>query len=453
MFENNFIKEIIMNYIQGSLFEKRVSTPLASRIRPRNLDEYIGQQHILGKGKALRNMLECSNLTSMIFWGPPGVGKTSLAMIIASMTKCNFIEFSATSSGIKEIKEVMEEAKKNRFMGIETVLFIDEIHRFNKAQQDAFLPHVEKGNIILIGATTENPSFEINSALLSRCRVFVLNALTDEDIVSLLKHALKDNRGFGTKNIKISNDLLHLISIYSNGDARTSLNVLEMAVLSSKQENNTVILTKEIIEDCMQNKALLYDKNGEEHYNIISALHKSMRNSDCDASIYWLARMLEGGEDPLYVARRLIRFASEDIGIADPRALELAVAAYNACHYIGMPECSVNLTEVVVYLSLAPKSNSLYVAYEKAKKDAKETISEGVPLHLRNAPTKLMSDLGYSKGYKYAHDFENKITNMQCLPDNLKDRKYYLPSNEGYEKEAKEKIDYLLNKKKEELPH
>ncbi|WP_234122477.1 replication-associated recombination protein A [Clostridium hydrogenum] len=442
-----------MNYIQGSLFEKRVSTPLASRIRPRNLDEYIGQQHILGKGKALRNMLECSNLTSMIFWGPPGVGKTSLAMIIASMTKCNFIEFSATSSGIKEIKEVMEEAKKNRFMGIETVLFIDEIHRFNKAQQDAFLPHVEKGNIILIGATTENPSFEINSALLSRCRVFVLNALTDEDIVSLLKHALKDNRGFGTKNIKISNDLLHLISIYSNGDARTSLNVLEMAVLSSKQENNTVILTKEIIEDCMQNKALLYDKNGEEHYNIISALHKSMRNSDCDASIYWLARMLEGGEDPLYVARRLIRFASEDIGIADPRALELAVAAYNACHYIGMPECSVNLTEVVVYLSLAPKSNSLYVAYEKAKKDAKETISEGVPLHLRNAPTKLMSDLGYSKGYKYAHDFENKITNMQCLPDNLKDRKYYLPSNEGYEKEAKEKIDYLLNKKKEELPH
>lgn len=436
-----------MNYIQGSLFEKRVSTPLASRIRPRNLDEYIGQQHILGKGKALRNMLESSNLTSMIFWGPPGVGKTSLAMIIASMTKCNFIEFSATSSGIKEIKEVMEEAKKNKFMGIETVLFIDEIHRFNKAQQDAFLPHVEKGNIILIGATTENPSFEINSALLSRCRVFVLNSLTEEDIVNLLKHALKDNRGFGTKNIKISNDLLHLISIYSNGDARTSLNVLEMAILSSKQENNTVILTKEIIEDCMQNKALLYDKNGEEHYNIISALHKSMRNSDCDASIYWLARMLEGGEDPLYVARRLIRFASEDIGIADPRALEIAVAAYNACHYIGMPECSVNLTEVVVYLSLAPKSNSLYVAYEKAKKDAKETISEGVPLHLRNAPTKLMSDLGYSKGYKYAHDFENKITNMQCLPDNLKDRKYYFPSNEGYEKEAKEKIDYLFNKK------
>lgn len=437
-----------MNYIQGSLFEKRVNNPLANRVRPRKLDEYIGQQHLLGKGKALRNMLESGNLTSMIFWGPPGVGKTTLAMIIASMTKCNFIEFSATSSGIKDIKEVMSEAEKNRLMGTETLLFVDEIHRFNKAQQDAFLPYVEKGSIILVGATTENPSFEINSALLSRCRVFVLKPLTEEDIVMLLKNTLKDKRGFGYKDIKITNELLHTISIYSNGDARTALNVLEMAILSTKEIDSTLTITKETLEDCMQSKALLYDKNGEEHYNLISALHKSMRNSDCDAAIYWLSRMLEGGEDPLYIARRLIRFSSEDVGIADPNALQVCVAAYNAAHYIGMPECSVNLTEAVVYLTLAPKSNSLYIAYEKAKEDAKNTITEGVPLHLRNAPTKLMSDLGYSKGYKYAHDFEDKVTDMQCMPDNLKDHKYYFPTMEGLERKAVQHLEDLEKKKK-----
>lgn len=432
-----------MNYSQGSLFENKNSTPLAGRMRPRTLDEYIGQEHILGKGKALRNMLKSDNITSMIFWGPPGVGKTTLAMIIAAMTKYEFIEFSAATSGIKEIKEVMIKAENNRRFGIHTLLFIDEIHRFNKSQQDIFLPHVENGDIVLIGATTENPSFEVNSALLSRCRVFVMKPLSKDNIVKLLKNTLNDPRGFKNRKIQISDELLNSIAIYSNGDARTSLNVLEMAVLSSKSKDGTITITKNILEDCMQNKSLLYDKNGEEHYNLISALHKSMRNSDPDAAIYWLARMLEGGENPLYIARRLIRFSSEDIGVADTNALNVAINVYNACHYIGMPECSVNLTEAVVYLSLAPKSNSLYTAYEKAKKDAKETISEGVPLNLRNAPTKLMSNLGYSKGYKYAHDFENKVTNMQCMPDNLKNQKYYFPTEEGNEKKFKNRMEYL----------
>ncbi|KHD35389.1 ATPase AAA [Clostridium acetobutylicum] len=436
-----------MNYTQGSLFENIENIPLAGRMRPRNLSDYIGQEHILGKGKALRNMLEKDSITSMILWGPPGVGKTTLAMIIASTTKCNFVEFSAATSGIKEIKDIMIKAEKDRLFGIRTLLFIDEIHRFNKSQQDTFLPHVEKGDIILIGATTENPSFEVNSALLSRCRVFVLKSLSNNDIVKLLKNALTDTRGFKNKNIQISEDLLTLIAVYSNGDARTALNVLEMAVLSSKLEHGMVTINKGILEDCMQNKALIYDKNGEEHYNLISALHKSMRNSDVDAAIYWLARMLEGGEDPLYIARRLIRFSSEDIGVADTNALNVTVNVYNACHYIGMPECSVNLTEAVVYLSLAPKSNSIYMAYEKAKKDAKETLASGVPLHLRNAPTKLMSDLGYSKGYKYAHDFDNKVVDMQCLPDNLKEEKYYFPTTEGREKLFKERLDYIKKKK------
>jgi putative ATPase len=439
--KGNVVK--LMNYMQGTLFEQSHKAPLADRVRPRNLDEYVGQEHILGKGKALRRLIESDSITSMIFWGPPGVGKTTLAMIIASITHANFVTFSAVTSGIKEIKEVMTKAEQMRLMGVQTVLFVDEIHRFNKAQQDAFLPHMEKGNIILIGATTENPSFEINSALLSRSRVFVLHSLTTDDIVRLLKNVLSDKRGFEDKKISIPEELLSTIAVYSNGDARTALNVLEMSVMSGKIENDTVEINEKTLQDCMQKKTLLYDKNGEEHYNLISALHKSMRNSDCDAAVYWLSRMLEGGEDPLYVARRLIRFASEDVGLADPRALEMMVAVYNACHYIGMPECSVNLTQAVVYLSLAPKSNALYKAYTKASEDAQNTLADGVPLHLRNAPTKLMADLDYGKGYRYAHDFESKVTNMQCLPDNLKDRKYYIPTNQGVEKNIIERIQVI----------
>ncbi len=433
-----------MNYMQNSMFGGiKVSSPLADRVRPRNLDEYIGQQHLIGKGKMLRQLIDSDNISSMIFWGPPGVGKTTLAMIIANLTKANFITFSAVTSGIKEIKEVMTKAEESRRLGERTVLFVDEIHRFNKAQQDAFLPHVEKGSIVLIGATTENPSFEVNSALLSRCRVFVLNTLEPADIVKLLKNVIKDSRGYGYMNISVKDEELEGIAVFSNGDARTALNVLEMAVTSSMKSDGSAVIDKQVVEQCINKKALLYDKKGEEHYNIISALHKSMRNSDCDAAVYWLARMLEAGEDPLYVARRIIRFASEDIGMADPRALEIAVAAYNAAHYIGMPECTVNLTQAVVYMSVAPKSNALYSAYEKAKEDALNTLSEGVPLQIRNAPTRLMADLGYGKDYRYAHEFEEKVTNMQCLPDNLKDREYYKPTNQGLEKNISERLQQI----------
>lgn len=433
-----------MNYMQNSMFGGiKVSSPLADRVRPRNLDEYIGQQHLIGKGKMLRQLIDSDNISSMIFWGPPGVGKTTLAMIIANLTKANFITFSAVTSGIKEIKEVMTKAEESRRLGERTVLFVDEIHRFNKAQQDAFLPHVEKGSIVLIGATTENPSFEVNSALLSRCRVFVLNTLEPADIVKLLKNVIKDSRGYGYMNISVKDEELEGIAVFSNGDARTALNVLEMAVTSSMKSDGSAVIDKQVVEQCINKKALLYDKKGEEHYNIISALHKSMRNSDCDAAVYWLARMLEAGEDPLYVARRIIRFASEDIGMADPRALEIAVAAHNAAHYIGMPECTVNLTQAVVYMSVAPKSNALYSAYEKAKEDALNTLSEGVPLQIRNAPTRLMADLGYGKDYRYAHEFEEKVTNMQCLPDNLKDREYYKPTNQGLEKNISERLQQI----------
>lgn len=433
---------ILLDIIQSNMFDnKDYSAPLANKVRPRSLDEFVGQSHILAKGKVLRILIEEDNVASMILWGPPGVGKTTLAMIIAACTKANFIPFSAVTSGIKEIKEVMQKAENNFFRGIRTVLFIDEIHRFNKSQQDAFLPYVEKGNIILIGATTENPSFEVNSALLSRVKVFVLEPLSSLDIVNLLRNAIEDTRGLKHKHIEVSDDLLDLIAIYSNGDARVALNTLEIASSISN------IITKEIIEGSMQKKSLLYDKNGEEHYNLISALHKSMRNSDSDASIYYLARMLEAGEDPLFIARRLIRFSSEDIGLADPNALPLAVAAFTAVHYIGMPECNVNLAEAVVYLSLAPKSNSLYTGYNEAKKDALSTISEGVPLKLRNAPTKLMKDIGYGIGYAYAHDYEDKVAAMECLPDNLKDRVYYNPTKEGFEKEMSDRKKTIKEKK------
>lgn len=437
-----------MNYVQKSIFDDKgdQGTPLADRVRPRNLDEYVGQEHLLGKGKILRNLIESDNITSMIFWGPPGVGKTTLAMIIANLTKADFINFSAVTSGIKEIKEVMAKAQKSKMMGIRTILFIDEIHRFNKAQQDAFLPYVEKGSIILIGATTENPSFEINSALLSRCRVFVLKPLKPSDITALLKNAINDKRAFYGRKIEISDDLLNMISSFCDGDARAALNVLEMAVLDSCVKGNpedSIVITRDKLQECMTKKALKYDKNGEEHYNLISALHKSMRNSDPDAAVYWLARMLESGEDPLYIARRMIQFSSEDIGLADPRALQIAVSAYEAAHYLGMPECSINLTEAAVYLAVAPKSNSLYIAYQKAKKDAEDTMACGVPMHLRNAPTKLMKEIGYGKGYKYAQDFKDKVTDMTCLPDNLKGRHYYEPQPYGIEKNIQVRLEHI----------
>ena len=421
---------------QMTLFDREIPQPLAARLRPETLEEYVGQTHLLGPGKVLRRLIESDRISSMIFWGPPGVGKTTLARIIAHRTKSNFIDFSAVTSGIKEIKAVMQEAENNRRFGTRTIVFVDEIHRFNKAQQDAFLPFVEKGSIILIGATTENPSFEINGALLSRCKVFVLKELTVEDLLSLLRRALTDPRGFGSQKIEISDDLLEMIARFANGDARTALSTLEMAVLNGELDHSgTVTVTKETLEQCTSKKSLLYDKNGEEHYNLISALHKSMRNSDPDAAVYWLARMLEAGEDPLYIARRVTRFASEDVGLADPQALTVAISAYQACHFIGMPECSVHLTEAVVYLSLAPKSNALYAAYETAKKDAIEQLAEPVPLVIRNAPTKLMKDLEYGKGYQYAHDTKEKLTDMQCLPDALLGREYYHPTEQGREAE------------------
>ena len=439
---------------QASLFENPLAEPLASRMRPTNLDEFVGQQHLIGEGKILRRMIENDTISSMIFWGPPGVGKTTLAKIIATKTESEFITFSAVTSGIKEIKEVMENADKNKHLGVKTIVFVDEIHRFNKAQQDAFLPFVEKGSIILIGATTENPSFEVNNALLSRCRVFVLKELTTEDIIGLLKRALKDDRGFGKEKVKISEENLQALATFSNGDARSALTALDMLVLNGDvQKDLSIEITKETMEECLGKKTLLYDRNGEEHYNIISALHKSMRNSDPDAAVYWLARMLEAGEDPLYIARRVVRFASEDIGLADTNALNVAVNAYHACHFIGVPECNVHLTEAVIYMSLAPKSNACDVAYMKARVDAEKMLSEPVPLVIRNAPTKLMKELDYGKGYQYAHDTEDKLTTMECLPPSLKGKVYYEPTVQGNETKFKARLEQIKNWKKEHQKH
>ncbi|MBR0226302.1 MAG: replication-associated recombination protein A [Thermoguttaceae bacterium] len=434
---------------QPTFFISEAPQPLAARMRPQTLDEIVGQKRLLGEGKILRRLVENDAISSMIFWGPPGVGKTTLAYVIARLTKSKFIDFSAVTSGIKEIREVMQEADRNRAYGQRTILFVDEIHRFNKAQQDAFLPFVEKGSIVLIGATTENPSFEVNSALLSRCKVFVLDALTEDEIVELLTRALTSPKGFGAQKTTIAPDVLRLIATFSNGDARTALSTLEMAVLNGEQTaDGASIVSRETVEQCTSRKSLLYDKNGEEHYNLISALHKSMRNSDADASLYWLARMLEAGEDPLYIARRVVRFASEDVGMADTRALQLAVAAFQGCQFIGMPECTTILAEAVVYMALAPKSNAVYVGYGAARHDALATLSQPVPLRIRNAVTNLMRDVGYGKGYQYAHDMPDKIADMQCLPDAMLGTQYYKPTTEGFERNYGERY-YQIREWKE----
>jgi putative ATPase len=419
--------------------------PLADRMRPRTLEEFAGQEHLIGPGKPLRTQIDRDDTGSLIFWGPPGTGKTTLAKIIANLTKAEYIEFSAVLAGIKEIKQVMADAERARQYGTRTIVFIDEIHRFNKAQQDAFLPHVEKGNIRLIGATTENPSFEINGALLSRCRVYVLNPLTEEQIVQLLRRALTDEeRGLGTMKLRADDDVLKKIASYTSGDARSAYNVLEVAAsLAEQSGSHPAEITDDIVRDALQKRILLYDKAGEEHYNLISALHKSVRNSDPDAALYWLGRMIEAGEDPLYIARRVVRMAVEDIGLADPNALSLCMAARDAVDFIGMPEGNLALAQAVVYLSVAPKSNALYTAYGNVQHDIEQTAAEPVPLHLRNAPTGLMKGLGYSQNYQYAHDVEGKVANMQCLPDNLRNRVYYQPTSEGIEKRIRERMEEI----------
>jgi putative ATPase len=420
-------------------------SPLADRMRPETIEEYIGQLHILGPGKSLRRQIERDELGSMILWGPPGSGKTTLATIVARKTRSDFLRFSAVLSGIKEIKEVMVAAEKSRHYGRRTVVFVDEIHRFNKAQQDAFLPYVERGDIVLIGATTENPSFEVNAALLSRAKVYMLSALSTDEVQTLLRRALNDEkRGLGSQQVDISDGQLRQIAVFSNGDARAAYNTLESAVAAApRDEQGRSTITDALIEDAIQRKMLLYDKSGEEHYNLISALHKSVRNSDASAALYWLGRMLEAGEDPLYLARRIMRMASEDIGLADPNALGITVAAMQAIHFMGMPEGNLALAEAAVYLALAPKSNALYLGYGEVVRDAQETMAEPVPLNLRNAVTGMMANFGYGKEYQYAHDADDKLTDMQCLPDNLKDRRYYRPTDEGLEKRLKEKMQAI----------
>ncbi|MBV8672091.1 MAG: replication-associated recombination protein A [Acidobacteriaceae bacterium] len=412
-------------------------------MRPRNLDEYVGQQHLLAPGKPLRIQIERDDPASMIFWGPPGVGKTTLARIIAGVTRASFIQFSAVLSGIKEIKQVMADAEKAAKYGSRTILFIDEIHRFNKAQQDAFLPYVEHGTIRLIGATTENPSFEIISALLSRCRVYTLNALTEDEIITLLTRALNDvERGLGSMHITAEEGALVTLASYSSGDARSALNALEVAAKLA-EANNAPCITKAIATEALQQRVLLYDKQGEEHYNLISALHKSIRNSDADASLYWLGRMLQAGEDPLYIARRLVRMAVEDIGLAAPDVLNLTLSARDAVEFLGSPEGDLALAQAAVYLALAPKSNALYTAYGDVLSDIENTRSEPVPLHLRNAPTGLMKSIGYGKGYQYAHDEEGRVADMDCLPPSLAGRTWYHPTGEGREKLLAQRMDEI----------
>lgn len=424
---------------QGSIFEDQVNEPLASRLRPENLDQVFGQTHLLGPGKILRELITQDKVTSMILWGPPGVGKTTLAQVIAKQTKAGFISFSAVTSGIKEIKKIMQEAEANTAYGQKTIIFVDEIHRFNKAQQDAFLPFVENGSIVLIGATTENPSFEINSALLSRLKVFVLKQLTKEQLVELLDRACRV--GF-EKELTASKTLLEQIALFSDGDARNALNTLEMLVDNGNvSQDGTLELSDDLLSQVLGEKTLKYDKNGEDHYDLISALHKSMRNSDVDAAIYWLNRMLAGGEDPLYIARRLLRFASEDIGLADNNALNLVVNVFQTCQFIGMPECNVHLTQAVIYLSLAPKSNAVYKATTRVAKDVKQSLNEPVPLQIRNGTTKLMKELGYGKGYELAHFAKDKLTTMQTMPDNLVGHTYYLPTEQGNEIRFKQRLE------------
>ena len=421
--------------------------PLADRMRPRTLDEFVGQEQILAPGKPLRTQIERDDPGSIIFWGPPGVGKTTLAQIIAHLTKAEFIEFSAVLSGIKEIKQVMADAEKARQYGTRTIVFVDEIHRFNKAQQDAFLPHVEHGNIRLIGATTENPSFEIIGALLSRCRVYILKPLTEEQIIVLLRRALNDvERGLGNFKLRVADEILRQIAMYSSGDARIAYNVLEVAATTAGEGGE---ITDQLLKDTLQKKILLYDKAGEEHYNLISALHKSVRNSDVDGSLYWLGRMLESGEDPLYIARRVIRMAVEDIGLAAPEALNICLAAKDAYDFLGMPEGALALAEAVVYIALAPKSNALYTAYGEVLEDVEKTSAEPVPLHIRNAVTALMKQVGYGKGYQYAHDLDTKVADMDCLPDNLRGRRYYHPTGEGREKLLGQRLEEIRRLREE----
>jgi putative ATPase len=417
--------------------------PLAERMRPRTFDEFVGQQALLAPGKPLREAIERDLLQSIILWGPPGTGKTTLARIIAEMTRARFVSFSAVLSGIKEIRDVMMEAERiRRTTGRRSIVFIDEIHRFNKSQQDAFLPRVEAGDIVLIGATTENPSFEVNAALLSRSKVFVLHGLTADEIAGILTRALHDaERGLGREAVTVEDQALWAIAMYANGDARSALNLLELSVAAAPMIDGVRVLDVARVEQTIQRRALLYDKSGEEHYNLISALHKSMRNSDPDASVYWLARMVEAGEDPLYIARRLVRFASEDVGNADPQALTVCVAAKDAVHFMGMPEGNTALAQAALYLATAPKSNAVYEAYNRAADDAHRDVAQPVPLHLRNAPTKLMKDLAYGKGYKYAHNEADAVADMSCLPSALEGRKYYEPRERGFEKEIKRRLD------------